>query len=231
MRISPALFGALSLLLNVLPGAAHATDWPTSGWPESTPAEQGLDAVSLNEITVAAGQKNRNALQYHFGNREGLLQAIIDRHASRVHLLRKTYLEQADARKGSSASVAARGLVMPLAQYIADTPEAVFYVKILSQLAALNHPIVNPATRSGLSFQNEEALAEVMRSAVAHLPTEEAQRRLFLTLGMTFHGLADACRAAEAADSSATLRDRGAMLELVCLAVETLLAAPSLESA
>ena len=34
--------------------------------------------MSLNEITVAAGQKNRNALQYHFGNREGLLQAIID---------------------------------------------------------------------------------------------------------------------------------------------------------
>jgi AcrR family transcriptional regulator len=194
-------------------------------------AEHGVDAVSLNEITVAAGQKNRNALQYHFGNREGLLQAIIDRHASRVHLLRKDYFARASVRDGSAARVAARGLVIPLAEYIADTPQAVFYVKILSQLAAQNHPIVNPATRSGLSFQNEESLAEVMRSAVDHLSREEAQRRLFLTLSMTFHGLADACGAAEAADSSATLRDRGAMLEQVSLAVEALLAAPALESA
>ena len=41
-------------------------------------AERGIDAVSLNEITVAAGQKNRNALQYHFGDRNGLLQAMVD---------------------------------------------------------------------------------------------------------------------------------------------------------
>lgn len=52
-------------------------------------AQRSIDSVSLNEITVAAGQKNRNALQYHFGNRDGLLQAIIDQHAERVLVLRR----------------------------------------------------------------------------------------------------------------------------------------------
>ena len=55
-------------------------------------AERSIDAVSLNEITVAAGQKNRNALQYHFGNRDGLLQAIIDTRAERVQALRRDTL-------------------------------------------------------------------------------------------------------------------------------------------
>ncbi|MDG2325387.1 MAG: TetR family transcriptional regulator, partial [Halioglobus sp.] len=40
-----------------------------------------MDAVSLREIAVEAGQKNPNALQYHFGDRDGLLQAIIDKHS------------------------------------------------------------------------------------------------------------------------------------------------------
>ena len=60
-------------------------------------AERSIDSVSVNEITLAAGQKNRNALRYHFGNREGLVQAIIDQHAKRVLALRAPYLASAEA--------------------------------------------------------------------------------------------------------------------------------------
>jgi AcrR family transcriptional regulator len=189
-------------------------------------SSRSIDSVSLNEITVAAGQKNRNALQYHFGSREGLLQAIIDRHAARVHELREEYLK-AQKKGASPARKAARGLVMPLAQYIAEDPTGVHYVKILSQLAALNNQIVNPASRSGLSFQREKALAESMRDAVAHLSQEEAQQRLFLTLSITFHGLADVCRAAESKNIAATLSDQKPLFDQVALAVEALLAAPA----
>ena len=44
------LLGALGLLDIVCPVTAHATGWPTSGWPESTPAEQGLDAAALDRL-------------------------------------------------------------------------------------------------------------------------------------------------------------------------------------
>lgn len=58
-------------------------------------AQRSIDSVSLGETTVASGQKNRYALQYHFGNREGRLQAILDRHAGPVHDLRRGYISQA----------------------------------------------------------------------------------------------------------------------------------------
>ena len=58
-------------------------------------AERSIDAVSLNEVTAAAGQKNRNALQYHFGNKDGLIQAILDSHADRVAELRQAYMDSA----------------------------------------------------------------------------------------------------------------------------------------
>ena len=51
-------------------------------------ANRGIDGVSLNQILTQAGQKNRNAMQYHFGNREGLLQAIVDKHSGAIYDIR-----------------------------------------------------------------------------------------------------------------------------------------------
>ena len=39
-------------------------------------AERGIEAVPLRDIGVAAGQRNHVAVQYHFGDRENLVQAI-----------------------------------------------------------------------------------------------------------------------------------------------------------
>ena len=193
-------------------------------------AERSIDSVSLNEITVAAGQKNRNALQYHFGSRDGLLQAIIDSHAPRVHALREAWFAQPDSDARTPAWAAARGLVHPLASYVQENESAVHYIKILSQLAALNNHVLNPGVRSSLSFQSEERLQAVMSEAIAHLPPAEAQRRLFLAVSITFHGMADACRAHESADANANLRERPALFEQVALAVEALIDAPALEA-
>ena len=44
-------------------------------------AERGIAAVPLRDIGVAAGQKNNVAVQYHFGDRDGLLSEIISHRA------------------------------------------------------------------------------------------------------------------------------------------------------
>jgi AcrR family transcriptional regulator len=41
-------------------------------------AERGIDAVSLREIGQAAGQRNNAATGYHFGNKEGLILAVVE---------------------------------------------------------------------------------------------------------------------------------------------------------
>lgn len=189
-------------------------------------AERSIDSVSLNEITVAAGQKNRNALQYHFGNREGLLQAIIDAHATRVRVLRQPYLDNNDR---NSARSAAQALIKPLEDYVEENASAIYYVKILSQLAALNSTILNPASTSGINFQHDENLEQLLRQALAHLKPAEAKRRLFLTVSITFHGIADICRASESSNTSSILKHRAALFQQITVAVESLLAAPARE--
>lgn len=43
---------------------------------ESLYAKRSIESVSFREIAQAAGNRNTNAVQYHFGNRETLVQAI-----------------------------------------------------------------------------------------------------------------------------------------------------------
>src|SRR5438105_7540465 len=43
-------------------------------------AEDGVFAASLVDITRQAGQRNKGALHYHFGSREAVLCAVLERH-------------------------------------------------------------------------------------------------------------------------------------------------------
>ena len=40
-------------------------------------AEHGIDGVSMRQIAAAAGQGNNSVIQYHFGDKAGLLREII----------------------------------------------------------------------------------------------------------------------------------------------------------
>jgi AcrR family transcriptional regulator len=44
-------------------------------------AARGVEAVSLREVSVAGGQRNHSAAQYHFITKEGLVDALLERHA------------------------------------------------------------------------------------------------------------------------------------------------------
>lgn len=189
-------------------------------------AERGIDAVSLNQITTAAGQKNRNALQYHFGNRDGLIQAILDSHADRVAQLRQDYMDEIERENYTAPEAAARALVVPVDQYISESPEAVYYVKILSQLAATDNSVTNPNASSKLNFRSVPRLAELMNEAMGHLSAEEARQRLFLVVSITFHGIADICRAFDGTNVRSR-KQRDNMLDQVAVAISALLSAPS----
>ncbi|OUC91064.1 TetR family transcriptional regulator [Streptosporangium minutum] len=54
---------------------------------------RGIGAVSLNEIVRASGARNATALQYHFGDRTGLLRAVLDKHGRDVDERRHAMLD------------------------------------------------------------------------------------------------------------------------------------------
>ncbi len=64
-------------------------------------ARDGIENASLREIASLAGQRNHNAVQYHFGSREGLMQAVFEYRMEQMEHRRALML--ADARKDGAA--------------------------------------------------------------------------------------------------------------------------------
>lgn len=60
-------------------------------------ATEGVYGVSLREIVRASGARNVTALQYHFGDRHGLLRAVLERHRAEVESARHALLDAYEA--------------------------------------------------------------------------------------------------------------------------------------
>ncbi|GAA2123874.1 TetR/AcrR family transcriptional regulator [Actinomadura napierensis] len=83
-------------------------------------AERGIDAVSLREIVQAAGARNATAVQYHFGDRAGIVRAIHARHAPEVEARRHALLDAYEADGERDRRALAAALVRPMAACLRD---------------------------------------------------------------------------------------------------------------
>ncbi len=100
-------------------------------------AELGLEAVSTRMISREAGQKNHSALQYHFGSRDGLIEAILN---YRLTPINQERLRRLNALQHRGDTVTVRKLtevfVEPFAEELLKPIEDSCYVSLLAQLYA-----------------------------------------------------------------------------------------------
>ncbi len=121
-------------------------------------AREGIHGARINELTERAGQRNQSALHYHFGSREGLLAAIIERHVSAVDGVRARLLGVAGPQATLRELVAV--VVAPLAGEL-TTPSGRDYLRIVPQI--LTSDVSPPALMKAMGLA-ESRLAELEES-------------------------------------------------------------------
>lgn len=57
-------------------------------------ARDGVDVVTIRELNRVAGQHNSSALHYHFGSRQGLVNAILLKHQSEIDVALERRLDR-----------------------------------------------------------------------------------------------------------------------------------------
>src|SRR4051794_4076039 len=87
---------------------------------ETLLAERGIEGVSLREINTAAGQKNSTALQYHFGDRYGLVNAVLRKHTAGIDAARHALLDEYESAGHDDLTALAAALVVPSAAKLRD---------------------------------------------------------------------------------------------------------------
>jgi AcrR family transcriptional regulator len=184
-------------------------------------AANGIQAVSLREIVRASGARNTGALQYHFGDRAGLVRAVLEKHHLDVDTRRHAMLDAYEAEADPDLYALARALVQPLAAKLSDADGGGAYLQIAAELMNRPRPALDPAV-----FEDPEDSMFRWRALIAPLLTEDALRlhRRFVALRFAVVELA------RRADSAPHTDDRLFVSHLVDLVAALLLAPPSAQT-
>ena len=96
-------------------------------------AAHGIDGVSLREINRSAGQSNTGAVQYHFGDRHGLVLALIAKHRSTTEPRRHALLDHYEDAGVDDVRMLATALVAPVAAKLSDPDGGREYLQISAE--------------------------------------------------------------------------------------------------
>lgn len=127
---------------------------------------EGIDQVSSRRIAEHAGSANHSAVAYHFGDREGLIAALLDRHTAAADDLRAAMI--ADLGPDPDLTAYLRCMILPATQSFSNLPTPCWRARFISK--ARHNPTA----------------AELMRKRATEISGESARIRA-LTLSHLGH--------------------------------------------
>jgi AcrR family transcriptional regulator len=166
-------------------------------------ADDRLNGVSLNEIVSEAGQRNASALQYHFGNREGLIKAILEEFTPPILARRQELLAIAEA--SPEAQPAAEAFVVPLGELLFGDWRQLCFIDVATQLwsdPGRRIPELTALTGDTAAFR----AIEMAQSRLPELPPKVRFLRARISALMVMHAIADKSKSMRARPDS-TSRD------------------------
>jgi AcrR family transcriptional regulator len=178
-------------------------------------AEEGVDTVTVRRISQAADQRNNSVLQYHFGSKDALIEAILDYRMTPMNARRLESLEEAE-RRGERWSVRriVESIVLPYSDLLKGPASDSYYLSLIAQLYSHQRTEV----LIGAGYARTRSLQQcftLLNEALAHLPKVEREQRLRLMGHTLVHALAQWAherRQARSAWSDADVQPRASAL-------------------
>lgn len=97
-------------------------------------AERGVNGVSLREIGAAAGQRNTGAARYHFGSKEGLVDAVFEHRMVPVNARREELLAELDSTgRAHELRSLTEAFLLPLSEQLGDVDRPSWYLRFSVQ--------------------------------------------------------------------------------------------------
>jgi AcrR family transcriptional regulator len=182
-------------------------------------AEKGVEGVSLAEINRVARQRHSNACHYHFGSKDGLIQAILEKHVPAISANRNAMFDAMEVAGAGSLAEIVRAFVRPVAAKLFDPNGGKEFIRFNAQLVA-RHTLASRGHPLPYSVPEFDRLTRKLKAALRSLPEGLIEGRLMMAAIMLFHGLADYSRLRDAisgaddrADTERFISDLETMIE------------------
>lgn len=159
----------------------------------------GIHGASIRDITLTAGVRNKSAVQYHFGDRDGLIDALLARRGAVLRVRRalaweQLVIEQVEFELRSLC----RALIEPFCQFLDDGPGEWAYLVVANDLLS------DPARDFAVVREqfDDPLLPTVIARLIAAIPLPEPLARERVMVGVTSAIAAVAARARRQLDAT-----------------------------
>jgi AcrR family transcriptional regulator len=137
-------------------------------------AKHGVEQIALTRIVAASGQRNRSALHYHFGSRDGVLAALLGRRIQAVNALRNTLLDELP-HNNVGLTEAVHAIIAPMCLTTVRETWGDNYISILAQVSFRPNLLGERVDETHLtSIRRCRRLVEL---ALPHIPRPLHRRR------------------------------------------------------
>lgn len=140
-------------------------------------ATHGIDSVSNRRIAEVAGQSNHSAVTYHFGGRDELLRALIERYSEPVGRSRAELVDRLPP--GAGLTECLQCLILPVTDHIASLPTPTWRARFQRQLATTPSTAAMLADRARADAVSDVLIARIDASLASIPPSvQEGRERI-----------------------------------------------------
>ena len=158
-------------------------------------ARDGVFNASLIDITRQAGQRNRAALSYHFGSRDGVLCAVIARHAAFLAQREGELLDV--ARRQQALEPVIEALVRPAAELADSNWRGRCCLLIIAELTGEDRAQYSAELQDVLASTGGNEVFALLAERSGHLTDELRTERFSLMVMFILRAIADRARLLE----------------------------------
>jgi AcrR family transcriptional regulator len=158
-------------------------------------AEQGVFTASLVEVTRRAGQRNRGAVHYHFGSRDGLLAAVLEQHAPFLARREGELLALARTTPDDELGPVLEAIVRPAVELAETSPSGRCYLVIVGELVE-EYDRLHPDVAAALRHTGGYDVYALLEQRLPALDDALRSERLALVTSFILRSVADRARQA-----------------------------------
>jgi AcrR family transcriptional regulator len=158
-------------------------------------ADQGVFTASLIDITRKAGQRNRAALYYHFGSREGILCAVLDRHADFLAEREGELLAIASERPDDDVRSVVEAIVRPAVELAETGWRGRCFLVILAELVEEDPATLDPDVQAVLDRTGGPEVYALLAKRMGPMTNALRTERFSLITSFILRAVADRARA------------------------------------
>lgn len=176
-------------------------------------AERGIGA-SLQDVAAEAGLRNKSAVQYYFGSRDGLIAEAVNARLAEMETVRLRLLADAEAAgQRDDVRTLVAMLVLPMVQ-IVDGPDATHFARFLDRLRY--HPAVtDDAVVFGEGHQSLRIIMGRLTRSLTSVPEDERRFRTDSLASCLLGLVADYERTAGSLEEGARTRRHEQLIEVL----------------